>query len=460
MLLSLVLACGGWKKHVREGDDWMDRDNPGAAARSYDRAVDAREDDPELRLKLAQALLADGELEDSLEHSALALEFEVEGARRNRAQALLGLGRADEALELLKRESVGSDDPEVQYLMAEAELVRGDLTAAAHWLREARQTSSAPEIVGAHAYVAARLGDASVVGSSMAEARGWERPTPGAPADLAAAWLVLGQPGGASGAAELVLAAEPGARSPGGSREAWMEDAARYAGTQNWEAAIRAGLRANALTSDEGELHWHLATWFASTGDWKGATTWARSSLDLEPYYMPEAGSRVAAVKAGSALSAEERSAARAEIAALLMQGHRALGDTAAELEAVHLGLASGTEDNALLIRAAELLILEGRPKEATRAAMEAHRQGADDAARLAAIAFRDDGDLENAVGWASQAWEQKPGDPDVALLLAGMHSDDMRFEAALSVLQMAIGLNPDHRGLQAARADIVNRAN
>ena len=459
--LALVLACGGHKKHIKEGDDWMARDNPGAAARAYSKAIDAK-DLPELHLMLADALVADHAFEASLEHSAVALEAEIDGARINRAVALLALGRADEAMELLKHVAVGNDDPEIQRMLGEAEIGRGDLTAAAHWLRESARTSDAPRTLAAQAYVAARLGDTETVGTLMPLARAWDEPPPEACADLGAAWLAAGQAGGATAAAELVLAVAPDARQTGGLRDVWAEDARRSARGQDWEGALRSGLRVLALTPDDGELSWGVATWYASLGEWPQAVQWAETALTLEPYRAPEqaGGSGVSAASASAAMTVEERADARRQIGALLAQGYRTTGDTAGELRAHELLMSTGQDDVATLDRATELLLELRRPLEATRLAMESHRRGSDDAARLAAIAFRDLGDLENAVGWASEAWSSHVGDPDIALVLAEMHAADMRYDEAMQVLQMAIGMNPDNRALEQARRAIVERAN
>ncbi len=39
LALLLLIGCAAWKKHMAEGDAWMEKDNPGAASRAPDQAA-------------------------------------------------------------------------------------------------------------------------------------------------------------------------------------------------------------------------------------------------------------------------------------------------------------------------------------------------------------------------------------------------------------------------------------
>lgn len=454
----LLLACGAWKKHMAEGDAWMEKDNPGAAARAYAKGID---DSPEpvLHLKMAQALNANADYQRSAEHGAIALEAGIAGSELVLAEAWLGIGAPDTAIDLLKPLAT-SGDPRVSRLMAESELLNGDLTAANHWLRESADDSDDPRLWGAYAYVAARLGDTEPVAEATLMARDWLDVPISAHADIGAAWVVAGETANAEAQATETIAIDPAVKAEGGAADMWRDAAWRASQQERYEAAIRSGLRVAVLRPDDAELFWHLGTWYAATDDWDGAIPWLERALVTSPYDAPEqvaATSSVSSVNSSSELDPAARNEVRAEIATLLAQAYRRTGDVEAEIGALEVFLATGaTLEPDVLYRMALGLDKLGRNKDSAHVAIEAARRGHDPAAAQAARSFFKAGDVENAVGWALKAWELAPGDPELALLLAQIYVEDLRMDAALDILDAALRSHPDDRRLERTRTQII----
>jgi len=459
LALWTLLACAPWKKQLAEGDDWMARDNPGAAARAYAKGIDDNPEEPLLHLRMAQALIADAEFQRATEHGAIAIEAGLEGAEAVQAEAWLGIGAPDKAIDLLKPLAT-SGDPHVGWLMAEAELLRGDLTAAHHWLRESSDDSEDPRLWGAYAYVAARQGDTAPAAAAALASKDWFEAPTSAHADIGAAWLVAGEAANARAQATETIALDPNVNLEDGARAQWRTAAWQAAQQQRWEAAIRQGLRAGVIHMDDAELCWQLGAWHAATDDWDPAILWLERALQTSPYDAPEqvaATSSVSAVAGSTGMSAEERNAIRREITTLLAQAYRRTGNAEKEIESLELYMAAaGTLEPPVLYRMALVLNELSRPRDAAVVAMEAARRGHDPAASLAAKSFFASGDIENAIGWALQAWEFAPGDPELAILLARIYAADKRMDAALDILDASLVSHPDDRRLERLRTEII----
>ena len=287
LALLLLIGCAAWKKHMAEGDAWMEKDNPGAASRAYAKGIEARPDEAILHLKMAEALIADAEYQRATEHGAIALEAGLTEAELVQAEAWLGIGAPDTAIDLIKPLAT-SGDPRVGRLMAESELLRGDLTAANHWLRESSQNTKDPRLWGAYAYVAARLGDMEPVAEATLMSRDWQDVPISAHADIGAAWLVAGELANAKSQSIETIAIDPNVKVEGGARDQWRDASYRAAQQQRYEAAIRSGLRAAAIQNDDAELSWRLGTWYAAADDWEGAIPWLELALVTPPYDAPE----------------------------------------------------------------------------------------------------------------------------------------------------------------------------
>ena len=459
LALFALLACASWKKHLAEGDAWMEKDNPGAASRAYAKGIADAPEEAILHLRMAEALIADAEFQRASEHGAIALEAGLEGAVVVQAEAWLGIGNPETAIELLKPLAT-SGDPNVGRLMAESELLRGDLTAANHWLRESSANSEDPRLWGAYAYVAARLGDTEPVAAATLASRDWHEAPTSALADIGAAWLVAGEIENARQQSIETIALDPNVKAEGGQRDAWRDAAWRAAQQMRYEAAIRSGLRAAVIDQDDAELCWKLGTWYAASDDWEASIVWLERALVTPPYDAPEqvaATSSVSAIQGAGGLDPAARNQVRAEIAELLAQAYRRTGQTEEEIRALEIQLATGaTLAPDVLYRMSLVLDQLGRHKDAARVAMEAARRGHDPAAAQAARSFFKAGDVENAVGWALTAWEYAPGNPDLALLLAEIYVADRRLDAALDILDAALLRHPDDRRLERTRTQII----
>jgi tetratricopeptide (TPR) repeat protein len=460
LALSLVLACGGWRKQLREGDDWMSRDNPGAAARAYAKAEKARPEDLEIQLLLARALLADGQAEEAVPHAELAYEEGLPGSPEVYARALLGAGRSAEVIPVAQKEISSAEDDRFHLLLARAELGRGDLTAARYWYEEALKRGTSLELRAGAAYVRARLGDGSKVGSVTLDARD-DVDTPQAVwAELGAAWLAAGDWTNGRNAGAQVLAIDPSVNADDGLRGDWIRSAEDYAAREQFEPALHLAFMAASLDLDDADLAWKIGAWAAAAGDWALAARWLEHALVTPPYDAPEESltSGVAVASSAGGLELSERRRIRREVGRSLSLAYQKLGDPASEARAWGVVLRSTDEaDPEAWHQQAIALFRAGDFLGAARSARTATSQGHPDSAAVAARAYRRLGDLENAAAWAMTAWESHPGDPDLALMLAELYERDKRYEAALGVIDKGLAAHPEHQGLQRARARLLS---
>ncbi len=459
LALALVLACGGWRKQIREGDDWMARDNPGAAARAYTKAEKARPEDLDLQLRLARALLEDEQYAEAVPHAAAAYEEGMTGSPEVYALSLLGAGRSAEVIPVAQKELSSATDDRFHLMLARAELGRGDLVAARYWYEEALKRGSSLELRAGAAYVYARLGEGSTVGSVTLDARDDADASLGVWAELGAAWLAAGDWSNGRNAGAQLLAMDPSVLGEDAQRGDWIRAADAYAVQGQYEPALHMALSAACLDVEDAELAWKIGAWAAAVQDWRLAARWLEHALVTPPYDAPEenATAGVAVATLGGDMGLAERRKVRAEIGAALTIVYQKLGDPAAEARAWEIVLRSQDQPDAeTWYRHALALFRAGDFPGSARSARTATSMGHQEAAAVAARAYRRIGDFENAAGWAMTAWEVAPGDPELALLLAELYERDKRYEAALRVIEMGLSVHPNHQALQRARTRLL----
>ncbi len=449
--LVLVLACGGWRKQVKEGDHWMEAGNPSAAARSYDRAYDRRPEDPLIQLKLAQARLEADQPFKALPLAEMAYQADPrpDGARAVYIEALVRTWRIEPALELLGE----APETELLPLAADAWMARGELENAATALRGAEPS---PENQAALAYVEARLGRTETLERVGAEAQDWVDVPSEAWADVGAAWFVAGQPDRAIAIGDIAVGNDQSLRLETGARAHWLEQAQQAEEAQRSELALRHSLRAAAVRVEDAELCWRLGVRFIALGELEQGVLWLERALLTPPYNAPDPTAVVASTDLS--LGAEERDAIRAAIARSLADAYWKLARPEDEVRAMTALIQAShppTADDLMRLSAAH-----GRAKQHLEAAQVAQRaagMGHPRAAEQAARAYAAAGKVGTAIGWATTALESDPGNPDLALLAAELYAADGRYQAAVEVLDRGIAANPDDRRLVAAQNRILN---
>ena len=451
--LLLLLACGGWRQMVKEGDRWMEADNPSAAARAYDRAYDRRPEDPAIQVKLARAWLDAGQPFKALPlaESAHAAEPRPEGAEAVYIEALVRTWRIEPALELLG----DAPAPELLPLAAEAWMATGDLEQAATALTGADPT---PTNQAALAYVEARLGRTDTLERVGEQALDWVDAPSEAWADVGAAWFVVGQPERAVGVGDIAVGNDQSLRLEGGERQQWLEQANQADEAQRGELALRNSLRAAAVQIQDAELCWKLGVRFLALNELEHGVWWLERALVTPPYDAPDPNAVVAATDLS--LGAEERNAARASIARSLADAYYALQRPQDEVRAMTVVVVAtepATAEDLMRLSAAHSRARQHL--EAAQVAQRAAGLGHPRAAEQAARAFAAAGKVSTAIGWATTALESDPTNPDLALLTAELYAADGRYQAAVEVLDRGIAANPSDRRLVNAQKRILNSA-
>jgi len=303
--LVLLLSCGGWRKHVKDGDRWLETGNPGAAARAYDKALERHPENPEILLKMAQAELGAGQPEEALPFAEKAFHADpsLKGAQEVYIEALIGTWHFEQALELL------GDSPEedLRPLEAEAWIAAGELERAATALAEAEPTESNR---AAQAYVEARLGRTELLETVGEEALEWTGVPSTAWADVGAAWFVAGEPEKALTIGDLAVGNDARIRLETGLRATWMEQARRAEQQRLLESSLRLSLRAASVGIDDAELCWMVGSRWFGLKELEQGTWWLERALATPPYDAPDPRAPVVSASTGG-LGSEDRNAIR-----------------------------------------------------------------------------------------------------------------------------------------------------
>jgi tetratricopeptide (TPR) repeat protein len=428
----VLIACGGWRKSVRTGDAWMEKDNPSAAARSYARAEDARPDDAEIQLKLAQALLDAGRPQDAVPHAEAAYDGDELGARLVLANAYVLVWRLDEAEALLTQ-----DGPVDAHWLGEIALARGDFGAAlGHFERAGGLRDQA-----AQAYIGARQGDITVLrqlGDQVPDLEDHH-----ALADIYAGWSVARAEQRATTTSERMLALDARIDDDGGLGEQWLEASQRGRAAGYTEGSLRLALRAGAARPADALTSWEVGLMWADLGEPAQAKGWLERALATPPYDAPvSSGATVIAAEIGT-IDLAERDRVRAEMAMPLADACRELGLHADEARALTV-VAKVNSDPAIMMRIARSHLAAGDNQLAGDWAAAAALKGAVDADVLAAHAYSKAGDLQKALGWARTAWERDTAHPRNAIVLADLYLLNGQPHFAIQVLEECLVISGD----------------
>lgn len=428
----VLIACGGWRKSVRTGDAWMEKDNPGAAARAYGRAEEARPQDARIQLKLAQALLASGRPEDAAPHAALAHDGGLEGARLVLAEAYVLVWQLDAAEALLTQPG-----PADAHWLGEIALARGDFDAAlAHYERAGGLRDQA-----AQAYIGARQGDITrlrALGEQVPDLVDQQ-----ALADLYAGWSVAQADLRAARTSERMLAVDARLDDDGGLGEQWLDTSQRARAAGYTEGGLRFALRAGAARPADALTSWEVGLMWADLDEPAQAKGWLDRALATPPYDAPEStDATVIAVQIGS-IELAERDRVRAEMALPLADACRDLGLHAEEAQALTT-VAKVDDDPSIKVRIARAHAAAGNHQLAGDWAASASLAGAVGADVLAAQAYTQAGDVQKALGWALTAWERDKGHPRNTIVLADLYLANGQPHFAIQVMEESLMISDD----------------
>lgn len=265
-------------------------------------AVEADPQDAGLRITLAEALAASGDLEGSLEQYTLALELDPENPNALAGLALLSMFQEDWTVaeeywastikQLESGQYAGVDQrlEQAYYQMGVTLLQLGRYEDGAEYLRAAlrlRRTSADTHYMLAYAY--RQLGSELNERTHLEEALLFDPAMPEANYDYG---LILLNEGDVAGAAEHFRTsadnAPPDRREPLdqleelGSASERMDEARRLESSDPEAALVEARI-ARALDPENLETARYVAVLFERTGDQEGAARAWRAVLDLAP---------------------------------------------------------------------------------------------------------------------------------------------------------------------------------
>lgn len=448
-----MTACAA-REHLRTGDDWMERGNYEAAARAYTRADEARPGHPRTLARLAHARVAAGLYADAVGPAWTALDAGVESARADLARALLECGSAPEALAL----TTGPADPALAAALAqvrgEALLALGQPAAAQEPLRVAL-AAGVPTARVWLAWAQGRAGDSAGAVETLAPLAG----DPALPTELlalaAGVPLAWAAPEPALALAQEALSLDAGLKAPEGWADRALAEAQRLLELGDRERALLLGSAAWALRANDGTVGRQVGPWWLADGGVSQAALVLERALQSPPFTLDQGGA-FTHVSTQAPLSEAEVRAGRVELATALAEVRRQQGDPLGELRALQLSIDAGSPDRAAqLWRQTELLYSIDEPSRAWAAWQEAARAGSLEATLRLIDNHQQARRLDQAVSWGLTGWRNHPGDPAIALALAGAYTARGDRSAAQQVLREALSLHPDHAALQAAAAQL-----
>jgi tetratricopeptide (TPR) repeat protein len=448
-VLAALLLTTGCATHrlAREGDAHLEAGRTTLAVRCYRLACERRPENGELQLALARACLADAQPGEAESPARKALTLEEPGAGLALAEALIRLGRSDEAAPLLP--TVGADlveDPAVLELRALLQLAHHDPTAA-DTMRRAVEIAPSPRREAALAWMLARAGAAAEAAEAAHHVLEANTEDPDALGDAGAAMLLAGDVAGARAAAREVQSCVADIS------DRWQDQAAHAERAGDTEGALRLRARGAALHPEDGAQLGRLGLMFAEIGDAPRASQFLEAALTSGAYRATWEHAQASQQPGSVAMMGFEDDDAAALAAALaevrMDQGR--IGDAARALRASlrmsgHPTAAAWTKAAALFERARE-------GPAAIEAASEAIRldPGAFEALLIVTRVLRGAGDLEQAIGYGRMAWRLTPGEPRVALILGELYELRGEPAAARELYLEALRLDPSLAPLRAA---------
>ncbi|MCB9762338.1 MAG: tetratricopeptide repeat protein [Alphaproteobacteria bacterium] len=447
--LALLMACGGARKQVRAGDDYMTRGYPDAAVRAYERALELDPKDPEIQLRVARARIAVGEPELAIGPARVAHYAEVPGSALVLAEALLALGETDDALKTIRAELEREPSPAAYAVMGEIELSRGRADAAAGWLSRAAAGGDPRHL--------ARLAFAQAWGDDPGEARDTAVRAMAAGGDqvpvlmdLAATWQLLDDAADAMGAANTALGLDAELDEEDGGRARALAEARQRRDRGDRLGAYRLGLAAHTLDPRDPVCAWLLGRWFLEDEDFPRAAYYLNQALSLPPYAV-EINQTVQRSTTTDPDPAEVRED-RVRIATDLAAAWSALGNPTRAAKALEIAVlgAQGDPSPEALMSLAEAFQAAGRPADAAEMARRAADRGHPAAVAAVARGMAAAGRVDEAVSQATRGWNINRGDPTIALVLAELYASRQEYVPAMQVVETALRAHPDHPELTA----------
>ena len=441
LALSWLSACNSTRKLLKQAEEYMADGRYPAAVRTYDKVLKKRPGEPRALVGLARAWLETNQPEKAVTPAQVAAETQVAGGREVFVDALLANGRGASAVDLAGELADSSPDPIAWRRLTEVRLAAGNTKGAVASAEKSLELGGGSQAQALAAWTHARRGNCGRATSLAGRAATGASENIVVQAEAAAVFrqcLDAAQAQAASSTARTLLNRGPFKEE---------EEALRRQKGGDLEGALRRLSWLRSVYPEEGAYARHLGILWADAKVWGRAEAELVAALNLPPFAVATSAAGVQfADRRSEQLSPDQRQAAVAQIWGELSRVRGKSGDIDGMAEALEQrARATRSTDAQDWLKAAQAWALSRNPSKGVDAALRAVDMAPDsyEARKVATIVLVNAGILDRAIGHGRNAWAIRPGDPDLALILARLHIQRGELRDARAILTAGIKTNP-----------------
>jgi len=434
-------GCNSTRKLLKQAEEYMAAERYSAAVRTYDKVLKKRPGEPRALVGMARAWLETNQPEQALTPARVAAETQVEGGAEVLVDALLANGQGKLAVDRAGELVAETGGPVSLRRLAEARLAAGDLKGAVAAAEKSLEKGGGSGAQSLAAWTHARTGNCGRATSLAARAVTGAPDSVEVQAEAGAVFRHCNDGPAAQAAASTARAL----LSRGPFRE--EETAMRRQKGGDLEGAIRRMSWLRTVYPEEGNYARHLGLLWADVQVWGRAEAELAAALQLPPFAVSVGGAGVQfADRRSEQLSPEQRVKAVSYLWGELAKVRKQRGDIAGMAEAFEQrALALNSRNAEDWLRAAKAWAVSDSPAKGVNAALRAVDLAPDsyEARKVATLTLANAGIMDRAIGHGRHAWAVKPGDPDLAYILAKMHMSRGEFRDARSVISAGLKQAP-----------------
>ncbi|HCH63185.1 MAG: hypothetical protein CL927_15730 [Deltaproteobacteria bacterium] len=436
-----VSACGSPRKLLKQAESYMEAERYAAAVRTYDKVLQKRPGEPRALVGMARAWLETNQPEQALTPARVAAETLVPGGQEVLIDAMIANGQGADAVERAEKVANDGGDAVAWRRLAEARLASGDLKGAVGAAEKSLERGGGSLAQSFAAWTHARTGNCGRA-TSLAS-----RAVTGAPdvvevqAEAGAVFRHCNDAPAAQAAASTALTL----LSRGPFEE--EQNALRRQKGGDLEGAIRRISWLRTVYPEQGDYARKLGLMWSDIQIWGRAGLELEAALNLPPYATSQGqGSIQFADRRAEELTPQERADMVARMWTELAKVRQAQNDipgTAVALE--NRARTSNSMDPEDWMRAARAWSRSSTPEKGLDASLRAVDLAPDsyEARKISTLVMVQAGMPDRAIGHGRHAWAIKPGDPELALLLARIHMDRGEYRDARAMVSAGLNSAP-----------------
>jgi tetratricopeptide (TPR) repeat protein len=434
-------ACSGPRKLLKQAEAYMEAERYSAAVRTYDRVLEKRPGEPRALVGMARAWLETNQPEQALTPARVAAETQVPGGQEVLIDAMIANGQGRESVDRAETVAKAGGGAVAWRRVAEARLAAGDLKGAVAASEKSLEKGGGSGAQSFAAWTHARTGNCGRA-TSLAS-----RAVTGAPdvvevqAEAGAVFRHCNDGPAAQAAASTARAL----LSRGPFEE--EKNAIRRQKGGDLEGAIRRISWLRTIYPEEGGYARKLGMLWADVQVWGRAEVELMAALKLPPYAVSQGGAGVQfADRRAEQLTPQQRADAVANLWTELAKARQARGNVGGTAEALEFRARTSNSKNAEdWLRAARAWAMSPEPEKGIEAALRAVDLAPDsyEARKISTVVLVRAGMADRAIGHGRHAWDIKPGDPELAYLLARMHMERGEYRDARAMVSAGLGSAP-----------------